>query len=243
MSEDNLQAYMSTTMLAIHELNKKYDLISMEVNRVCGININDIIINSNMNVDKLMKKHDELNIIVNSFNNELKTIKLTNNNINSHISNSIISVQELNKKHSDINNITSNLVIEISELNKRYTDIMTCISNLNAIKNPNDINLDVVSIISNSASNVEKLSGKHIELDGKIKELNHSINKPRPLDPHISELINNSVGTIKELKQKYNELSTKIEVKNNVTIPASESVILANLDTRLKKIEELLNLV
>ena len=27
MSEDNLQAYMSTTMLAIHELNKKYDLI------------------------------------------------------------------------------------------------------------------------------------------------------------------------------------------------------------------------
>jgi len=222
-----LQSMLSTAILAIHELNTKYDNITMKLNEMgAGYDINTIISNSLSAVSELSSKHDNLSSQLSSHQSDLQNMKISHQNLNAIISNSVTSIQELHKKHSNINDT---------------------VLQLHNSTNTTDIN----TIITSAATQVQDLTNKHNDIVEQIKILTIETTKPRPLDPILATMITNSYGGVKDLTQKYNELSYKINVLNNkpVNMPILSAPIqsvdidmMATLDARLKKIEELLNI-
>jgi predicted nuclease with TOPRIM domain len=222
-----LQAMVSTAMLAINELNKKYDSINETIKTMgSGYDIKTIISNSLESVSELTKKYEVLLSQLNQCNTDIQAIKCTNGNLNSVISKSVVSIQELHKKHCDIK------------------------EQVLSIKIP-DINFDVTTLVSSLSNELQQVNNKYDDLTMQIQLLNNETTKPRPLEPHVATLITKSVGSIKDLVKKYDELTYKINHINNVTPQDTvmkmnnnmvDIDILASIDARLKKIEELLNI-
>jgi hypothetical protein len=221
-----LQAMVSTAMLAINELNKKHDMINETIKTMgSGYDIKTIIANSLESVSELSKKYDILLSQLKVCNNDIQAIKCTNGNLNSVISNSVVSIQELHRKHCDIK------------------------EQVLSIKIP-DINFDITTMVSSLSNEIQQVNNKYDDLTMQIQLLNNETTKPRPLEPHVATLITKSVGSIKDLVKKYDELTYKINHSNSTPhdntmktkVDTVDIDILASIDARLKKIEELLNI-
>jgi chromosome segregation ATPase len=222
-----LQAMVSTAMLAINELNKKHDIMNETIKTMGGgYDIKTIISNSLESVSELSKKYDNLLLQQKACSIDIQGIKATNGNLNSVISNSVVSIQELHRKHCDIK------------------------EKVLSIKIP-DINVDITTMISSLSNEIQQVNNKYDDLTMQIKLLNDETTKPRPLEPHVATLITKSVGSVKDLQRKYDELTYKINHINNNMQPVAmktnvDTVVdmdmLASIDARLKKIEELLNI-
>ena len=148
-------------------------------------------------------------------NDELQIIKSTNTNINSIISNTTISIQDLSKKQSEISKQT----------------------------NPIDINLQ--SIVDNTTTTISEINAKHDMLSERINNIDMRLDQPKQLDPNITAMISNSLTSVKDLTRKHNDMHNMLNsLRSNQTTnnsPSDSSLIIA-YETRIKRIEELLNL-